>query len=1113
MSVDIGVYRARVGLYYYNARSKQMVDVTCLFMYMFCHFWGSRGITIILFLLLISGNVHLNPGPTATQNVAHTSIVHINVSGLEAKLDLVETELCNYDVIAISETHLNPNISNDKILIKGYKEPYRKDRLTNNWGGVAVYVKNNIISKHRTDMDIRGLEAIWVEINNANNKLLIGTFYRAPSCGVVSWDLIEESFYCGIDDGIEKVIMVGDFNANVLEGNNQRIDYLCNRFQLSQLINKPTRITETTKSTLDLIFVSSSRYVANVDVLTPFCSDHSPVFVNFGTKENKRQKSFHRTILDYSNADIIGLKTFFNNFDWDNIFNKECIDTIVEDFSTLVLSVAKSFIPSKDVIIRPNDKPFMNGHIRKLIRQRYRLHNKAKHTNIPEDWANFRKSRNLVISEVRKAKLDYFKKLDNKINNSATLGEKDWWKLVNTYLKGRCSTSSTATPLLVNDCVVNNPTDIANAFNDFFITQSTLDNLPSEVPEIDALSNVTLDHIELNTKEVEDILKSLNPAKSTGPDLISNMLLKMLASELSYPLTRLFNLSIQRSYFPSNWKLANVIPIHKKGSVHDISNYRPISILSNLSKVFEKSIFKHVFNFVKDNSILTKFQSGFIPGDSTVNQLLDMYNFICQALDEGKEVRAVFCDISKAFDRVWHKGMVAKLKSIGISGNLLYWFENYLSHRKQRVVIEGKCSSTKIIPAGVPQGSVLGPMLFLIYINDIVNGIDSNIRLFADDTSLLTKVDDPQAASNILNSDLKRINNWAKRWLVKFSPAKTKTLTFTRKSSPLIKPTLYLNNEEIIEVNCHKHLGLVFQQSGEWRLHVQTVIDKTSKMTSCLRSFKYRLSRKSLEKIYNTFILPLFDYADVIWDNCTLYLSQQLENIQLDALRTICGAVRGTSHQSLYKETGFVPLSERRKCHKLCMMYRICKDMTPAYLSQKLPKTVSEYSRYPLRDADHLQGFRTRTKLFSNSFFPSGVKLWNKLHINTRNSLSISCFKKHLYANKTKTPFYFYTCERRPEILHCRLRLNISDLNGHKFTRFISDIPMCACGHPIENSEHFLLHCPNYDRERAKYLFAYSSLNYKVLLFGNPNFENAKNIDMFKMVQKFIVSSKRFDVT
>ena len=222
--------------------------------------------------------------------------------------------------------------------------------------------------------------------------------------------------------------------------------------------------------------------------------------------------------------------------------------------------------------------------------------------------------------------------------------------------------------------------------------------------------------------------------------------------------------------FPFAWKSANVVPVYKKGDKTNTTNYRPISLISCIGKVFEKCVFKHLHNYIVFNKKLSPLQSGFTPGDSAVFQLVDLCHTFSKAVDDGKEVRVIFCDISKAFDRVWHRGLLFKLRRMGIGGNLLGWFKSYLENRTQRVALEGCYSGYTNINAGVPQGSILGPLLFLIYINDIVREIGSNIRLFADDTSLHFIVEKPEIAANLMNADLNKIHEWSKQWLVNFNP-------------------------------------------------------------------------------------------------------------------------------------------------------------------------------------------------------------------------------------------------------------------------------------------------------------------------------------------------------
>ena len=313
-----------------------------------------------------------------------------------------------------------------------------------------------------------------------------------------------------------------------------------------------------------------------------------------------------------------------------------------------------------------------------------------------------------------------------------------------------------------------------------------------------------------------------------------------------------------------------------------------------------------------ENNTLTKYQSGFIRGDSTTNQLLYIYNDFCKAIDEGKEVRIVFCDISKAFDRVWHRGLLHKLYHIGIRDNILNWFKSYLSNRQQRVIFNNTNSSWMSISARVPQGSILGPLLFLIYINDIVKDIVSQIRLFADDTSLYIVVDDPVQSSLTINNDLNTIHNWAESRLVDFNPNKTESLLLSRKNIKPYHPPVKMNNIEIQNVVDHKHLGITFSNDAKWNSHITLTVSKAWKRIGLLRSLKFLLNRSCLEKIYIAFIRPVLEYSDSVWDNCSQEQKLSIESIQTEAARIVTGATKLCNINSLYNDLKWEHLSSRR---------------------------------------------------------------------------------------------------------------------------------------------------------------------------------------------------------
>ena len=280
---------------------------------------------------------------------------------------------------------------------------------------------------------------------------------------------------------------------------------------------------------------------------------------------------------------------------------------------------------------------------------------------------------------------------------------------------------------------------------------SSVDDSNTELPFFETRTNNEIADINILESEIVDILGSLKVNKACRPDGISHRMLKYTCRTTAVPLCKLFNMSLQRLTYPTIWKSATVIPIFKKGDRSEVSDYRPISLISCVGKSFERVVFKHVHNYLLSNSLIYKYQSGFLPGHSTVDHLIEEVHYTCLALENQKINCQVFCDISKAFDRVWHRGLIHKLEKYGIKGNLLAWFENYLYMRHQSVSINNTRPSSEFITAKVPQGSVLGPMLFLIYINDISEALSGIARLFADDTSLSFSSADPAEIERILN--------------------------------------------------------------------------------------------------------------------------------------------------------------------------------------------------------------------------------------------------------------------------------------------------------------------------------------------------------------------------
>ena len=915
-----------------------------------------------------------------------------------------------------------------------------------------------------------------------------------------------------MDSNIKDIFITGDFNLDTQKAAaNQKIINICQYFNLDQLIVEPTHFTENSSSILDLVFTTNKCNILSSGVGDPFLEHnirfHCPIYFVLNFRKTVTPV-LRRHIWLYDRGDYQAFSQNIIETNWESLKNND-IDIYASNITDKISELAKKNIPNKTVKIRQSDPTWLTSEIKKMIRKRKRLYNKFKRSKSHSDFEKYKQTRNKTIAEIRKSKQLETDKLAAKLRNN-DIGPRDWWKTLKHFIKPEKSTSL---PSLYNDdTVFTEEIDKATLLNDFFVEQTNLDESNASLPPDVPVSENNLNYISTSPLEVESILKSLQLGKATGPDAINNRILRELASPLSLPLSDLFNYSLSTGKVPLIWKEANVTPIFKKEDPSAVSNYRPISLLSAVGKVLEKVVHKHLFNYVRDHDILTAMQSGFIPGDSTVNQLTDIYNTFCKSLDEGKEVRAVFCDISKAFDRVWHEGLLFKLKSIGFSDSLLLWFRDYLAGRKQRVVLPGAASSWKHIKAGVPQGSILGPLLFLIYINDIVEDIHSCIRLFADDTSLYIIVDNPLQAAERLNEDLDKIHLWAAKWLVSFNPAKSESILFSRKLNRPFHPHLIMNQQVINEETSHKHLGLIFSSDCNWHEHIDYVKTKAWSRINVMRKLKFQLDRKSLETIYFSFIRPLLEYASVVWNNCTQYESNELEKIQNEAARIVTGATKLASLHSLYTDTGWESLASRREKHKLILYYKMQHGMTPEYLSSLVPPTVGSIARYPLRNESDLQTVPAKSQQYFNSFLPSVTRAWNGLPEDIKNAQTITTFKYKLNRNLKKPPAYYFSGTRLGQIYHTRLRLNCSSLNNHLFLKNIINDPLCECG-AVEDTYHFFFTCNRFRNLRHVLLNTISTFcqpTLEVILYGSTGISIEENKQVFLAVQEFILRTKRF---
>ena len=572
-----------------------------------------------------------------------------------------------------------------------------------------------------------------------------------------------------------------------------------------------------------------------------------------------------------------------------------------------------------------------------------------------------------------------------------------------------------------------------------------------------------------------------------------------------------------------------VVPIHKKGSRQCKSNYRPISLLPIFSKLFEKQLFDVIYDHLCANQLLTPNQSGFRPGDSTINQLLFITHKIYCAFDEmpSKETRAVFLDLSKAFDRVWHEGLIHKLRCNGVSGNMLALISSFLTDRKQRVVLNGKTSEWKDVLAGVPQGSVLGPLFFLVYINDLCDNLNCEVKLFADDTSLFPVIENEIIGAEELNRDLEKIRIWAWQWKMQFNAEKTEEVIFSTKRARIVHPPLTLGNDEIKRESEHKHLGMILDSKLNFQNHIRVAILKARRGIGLIRYLSKYVSRNVLNLSYKLYVRPHLDYGDILYHRydpeMRLGFTQKLEQTQYSAALAVSGAWKGTNRQRLYNELGWESLYSKRWYRRLCHFFNLKTKRDPEYLFHEIP--AERQTSYNLRNQRMYAPAIDRTVRLSNTYFSNTPFEWNLLDSDTRCSKSIAEFKRKLPSKIRPTENCVYNIYDIEGIrILTKLRLQFSPLNEHKFRhRFNAASPLCNCGTANEDNKHFLLHCPLFSNFRVNLhgeLSEFLDLDLpnlddnffcSLLLYGSAEFPYIINRMILEATIKYIKSSKRFD--
>ena len=791
----------------------------------------------VFLLILLSGDVAINPGPCSSQNSVIKCLalnarslksIHRDpesnraVCNLERFQDLVYNE--NSDVICVNETWLTDEVCNKDILHSGFTI-YRKDRTNRCDGGVLIAIKTETfksVKEYQPDIEeLQQLEIVSTEVRTANNQeLLFCCCYRPPDADL-SWTDAFNTFLNHACEQYQNIVISGDFNFpkiqwDEMDKTNSVNDLLfvemLNDHFLCQLNNTPTR----GNNVLDLVITSVPNHVRLTETLSPEQSsvftDHDAISFDFTAFIKAPRKSV-RTVYDYAKGDLDGLRTALQATDLSSLISdSDNIDNDWQRWKNTFLTTVSAFIPKKKIKGR-NPLPWINSDILHKIKKKDSIRRKIKAKPTSYLKEKYKSLRSEIKKLLRESRENYFGSIDNSFKDNP----KRFWSALKQRSKS-CSIPdrismppSPATAFLNHPDqsnlpsrpIATNPNEIADFFNTYFASVFTSENLPVQHPN---RTDPVLTELKVTELEVETLLNSLDTNKATGSDEIPARLLKETASIITPSICKLFNKSLQQGTVPQDWKLANVVPVYKKGDKEYTENYRPISLLPIISKVLERYIFMNIRQHF--SGIIYDHQHGFLQGKSCVTNLLEALDYIGACLDKGGQVDMVYLDMSKAFDRINHKRLTSKLANSGIGGNLLKWFQSYLTDRRQRVTVLGVTSKSLPVCSGVPQGSILGPALFLLYVNDLLEApTSSRAAMFADDTKIFSAIQSKIDVTS-LQTDLGTLEHWSTVSGLSFNQSKCKRQTLTRKKAP-VASSYKLDNSIISITDNERDLGVV----------------------------------------------------------------------------------------------------------------------------------------------------------------------------------------------------------------------------------------------------------------------------------------------------------------
>ena len=938
------------------------------------------------------------------------SLLSLNIRSIPKNIDKLSSYLnmlnISFSFIGITETWFNDdNISLFGLPDYAHESVHRSSRRG---GGVSLFVMNTIPYIVRNDLsNFDSLaETVFIEVDKSvfqtEKNLIIGVLYRIPNKDMKLFNEKFNDLLSSVKEEKKIGYFLGDYNINILNTDSHppTSDFvdICFSNSFLPLINKPTRVTKYSATIIDNIITNDILNISHIQgLLLSDISDHFPVFLIYKELSSKNVKvEVKKRVLTAKS--MSSFRDALQNTSFQDVLDSKDAQIATSAFYNQLRSLYDKYFPIKTLTKKYScKKPWLSDGLKQSIRNKNKLYKKILKYPSDDNTKNYKIYRNKLHHLLRSAERQYYQDL---LQNNKNNMKKSWSIMKNIINKKKSSTIPQY--FMHNNRKIIDQVEISTHFNDFFtnVGTSLSDKIPQ--PKHSAISYLQSNYSKsiflkpATQNEVLILIKDLKTDSSCGWDDISPKVVKFSHLFLIDPLVHLINLSLSQGIFPSELKIAKVIPLFKGGDATFFNNYRPISVLSILSKLFERVYYNRLIHFLNQEKILYDKQFGFRKKHSTELALILVLDQISNALDSGDYVLGVYLDFSKAFDTVNHSILLQKLQHYGIRGIAYEWVKSYLDNRKQFVSFSGYKSPLNIINCGVPQGSILGPLLFLLYINDLPS-IAKNLFMcmFADDTNVFLTGKNLINLEKTMNDELSLMSDWLVSNRLSLNINKTHFMIFCPpRKKPDYSVKLKIENDNIDKVTHTKFLGVILDSQLSWKLHVKYIKGKVCKSIGIIYRAKHFLNRDSLICLYHAFLYPYLVYCVSIWGGSNVTTLSPIIKVQKRAVRCIMSASKYSSTALFFKELHILHFQQIYKLQILLFVYRYKMSLLPHVFKDFYIRN-SDVHNYRTRQLLNFYPPRCRSELTKAGAKYRGCILWNSLSPDSKAlNVSISLFKK-----------------------------------------------------------------------------------------------------------------------